>query len=76
MVTLVPVPIVVLPPGVIVIVHVPVNGKSFKTTLPVHNTHVGWVIIPTVGAVGDAGWVLITTSADAGDIQPSALVTV
>jgi hypothetical protein len=36
---------------------------------------VGWVIVPTVGAVGVAGWVLINTLADEDDIQPEALVT-
>ena len=41
MVLLVPVPVVVVPPGVLVNVQVPVVGKSFKTTLPVAVEHVG-----------------------------------
>ena len=45
-------------------------------TLPVGTAQVGWVNVPTVGAVGDAGTALITTFADAGDVQPAALVTV
>jgi hypothetical protein len=34
------------------------------------------VIVPTAGAVGDAGTALITTLADAGEVHPAALVTV
>ena len=76
MVVLVPVPMVVVPPGVLVKVQLPVAGKPFKTTLLVDTEQVGWVIVPTVGAVGVAGWVLITTLAEDGDIHPEALVTV
>jgi hypothetical protein len=76
MVVLVPVPVVVVPPGVRVKVQLPVAGKPFKITLPVATKQVGWVIVPTVGAVGVAGWVLIITLAEAGEIQPEALVTV
>ena len=53
MVVLVPVPVVVIPPGVRVSVHVPVAGKPFNTTLPVATVHVGCVIVPTEGAAGD-----------------------
>ena len=60
-------------PGLIV--QVP-EGKPFRTTLPVATAQVGWVIVPTVGAVGVVGCVLITTFADAGDVQAEALVTV
>ena len=55
MVELVPVPVVVVPPGERVKVHVPLAGNPLKTTLPVAKVQVGWVIIPTVGAVGVAG---------------------
>ena len=41
MVALVPDPVVVTAPGVLVKVHVPVEGKPFKTTLPVTTAHVG-----------------------------------
>ena len=51
MVLLVPVPVIL--PGFIV--HVPVAGNPFKTTLPVATVHVGWVIVPTVGADGTDG---------------------
>jgi hypothetical protein len=76
MVVLVPVPVLVVPPGVRVKVQLPVAGKPFRITLPVDTEQVGWVIVPTVGAVGVAGWVLITTLAEAGEIQPEALVIV
>ena len=36
-----PVPVVVIPPGVLVIVQLPVGGKPFNTTLPVDTVHVG-----------------------------------
>jgi hypothetical protein len=70
------VPVVVVPPGVLVNVHVPEAGKPFNTTLPVANAQVGWVIVTTVGAVGNDGWAVITTLAEAGETQPEELVTV
>jgi hypothetical protein len=76
MVVLVPVPVVVVPPGLLVNVHVPAAGRLLNTTLPVPTLQVGCVIVPTVGALGVAGWVLITTLADEDEIQPEALVTV
>jgi hypothetical protein len=76
MVVVVPVPVVVVPPGVLVNVQVPVAGKPFNTTLPVATEQVGWLIVPTVGAVGEEGGVVIITSADPDEIQPVELVTV
>ena len=73
-VKLVPVPVVVVPPGVLISVHVPVAGKPDNITLPVARVQVGWVICPTIGAV-DGGAVMITL-AEADEIQPDALVTV
>ena len=67
---------VVVPPGVLVKVHVPEAGSPLKTTLPVAIAQVSWVMVPTVGAVGDEGCAVITTLAEAGDKQPEALVTV
>ena len=52
MVELVPEPVVVVPPGDLVIIHVPVAGKPVKVTLPVASAQVGWVIVPMVGADG------------------------
>jgi hypothetical protein len=57
-------------------VHVPVAGNPFNTTLPVASAQVGWVMVPTVGAVGDDGCAVITTLAEAGETQPEELVTV
>ena len=51
-VVLAPVPIVVIVPGVLVNVHVPVAGKLLKATLPVAVAQVGCVMVPTVGAEG------------------------
>ena len=72
MVVLIPFP--VIPPGLIV--HVPVKGIPFNSTLPVGDEHEeGCVIAPTIGAVGAAGAMCIITSADARDIHPDAPVT-
>jgi hypothetical protein len=75
MVELVPVPVVV-PPGFLVSVHVPVAGSPFRTMLPVVRAQVGCVIVPSIGAVGAEGCALITTLTEAGEIHPEALVTV
>jgi hypothetical protein len=75
MVVLVPVPVVVVPPGVLVNVQVPVEGKPFSTTLPVESTQVGCVMVPIVGAVGVPG-AAITTSSDGGEVHPATVVTV
>ena len=76
MVVLVPVPVEVTFPGVLVNVHIPVEGKPLNTTLPVATEQVGCVIAPITGAVGAAGWALITTLDEAGEVHPEALVTV
>ena len=73
---LVPVPVVVVPPGDLVSVHVPVAGNPVSSTLPVDTLQVGCVIVPTIGAVGVTGWVLITTADEGGETQPMELVTV
>ena len=76
MVVLVPVPVVVTAPGVLVKVHVPLDGNPLNTTLPVANAQVGCVMVPTVGADGVAGCALITTLPDATEVHPTELVTV
>lgn len=71
-VVLVPVP--VIPPGLMV--HVPVAGRPFNTTLPVVAEHEeGCVIVPAIGAVGADGATCMITSAEAWDMHPAALVT-
>ena len=72
----VPVPVVVTAPGFLVSVHVPEEGRPLKTTLPVGTAQVGWVLVPTTGAVGAGGAALITTLPVAGEMHPEALVTV
>ena len=71
-----PVPVVAVPPGVRVSVHVPIVGKPLNTTLPVPRVHVGWVIVPMTGADGAPGAASITTSEDCAEAQPSLFVTV
>ena len=63
-------------PGDAVKVQSPVAGSPLSTTLPVARAHVGWVMVPTVGAVGVAGCVLMVTLPDAVEVHPAALVTV
>jgi hypothetical protein len=75
-VKLVPVPVVDTVPGYLINVHVPVDGKPARTTLPVANIHVGGAMVPTSGAVGIDGWVFITTSPDADETHPVEFVTV
>jgi hypothetical protein len=72
----VPEPVVIAPPGLLVNVQVPVDGKLLKTTLPVATAHVGCVIAPMRGEAGVTGGSGITTFKDAGDVQPASLVTV
>jgi hypothetical protein len=76
MLELIPVPVVVVPPGLLVKVHVPLAGSPFRTMLPVARAQFGWVIVPSVGAVGVEGCALITTLAEAAEIHPEAFVTV
>jgi hypothetical protein len=72
----VPVPVVVAPPGLVVIVQVPVEGSPLRTTLPVTRVQLGWVIVPTIGAEGVKGCGLITISEEGNEIHPSAFVTI
>ena len=74
-VVLIPVPVLVVAPGVLVSVHVPVAGNPFRIALPVAIAHVGWVIVPIVGAVGVDGCAFMTTLADGVERHPEAFVT-
>jgi hypothetical protein len=75
MVVVAPVPVITTL-SLRVSVHVPVEGKPLNTTLPVGKAQVGWVVVPTEGAVGVPVAVVMTTLVEADDIQPAALVTV
>jgi hypothetical protein len=69
-VVVLPEPETVTPPGVLVNVQLPVDGRPLKATLPVDNAHVGCVIAPTTGGVGEDGCAVMTISADGRDIHP------
>lgn len=67
-------PVPAIEPGLIV--HVPVAGSPFSTTLPVGSAHdEGCVIVPMAGAGGAVGAGLIIILAVAPDIQPASLDT-
>ena len=68
------VPVPEIAPGLMV--QVPVAGKPFNIALPVAIAQVGCVIVPGVGADGDAGCALMTMLAEGGEIHPAAFVTV
>jgi hypothetical protein len=55
---------------------VPGDGNPLRITLPVDIAHVGCVIVPTTGEVGERGCGLMTTSDDNAEVQPAELVTV
>ena len=65
-----------IPPGDLVNVQVPEDGKPFNTTLPVATLHVGCVMVPSVGAVGVTGCTLITILDDDTETHVDELVTV
>ena len=70
---LVPVPLVV-PPGVLVKVHVPDAGNPLNTTEPVGDPHAGWVIVPIEGVPGGVVFCVIVILAVA--VHPLGEVTV
>ena len=55
MVVLVPVPLVVAPPGLRVSVQLPEAGSPFNTTRPVAVLQVGWLTVPIPGIPGVTG---------------------
>jgi hypothetical protein len=67
MVVLVVFPVVVTPPGDLVIVQLPL-GRPLNMTLPVGVVQIGCVIAPTIGAVGLAFTVKLLL-----DVQPVAV---
>ena len=54
-VVLIPDPVVIVPPGFLVSVQLPVDGSPLSATLPVDNAQVGCVMVPITGAVGVTG---------------------
>jgi hypothetical protein len=75
-VAVVPVDEMVDPPGEMVTIHVPEEGKPLRATLPVGRAHVGWVIAPITGAEGAEGGAGIKTSFDRPETHDELLVTV
>ena len=75
-VILVPVPVVVVPPGDLISVQVPAAGNPFITTPPVATSQVGCVIVPTTGEGGDDGLVVISTLLELDEAHPAELLTV
>jgi hypothetical protein len=73
---LVPEPDEVTDPGVLVSVHVPVDGSPLRTTPPVATAQVGWVIVPTEGADGVALTVRVYVAIAAEQGAPSGLLVV
>lgn len=74
-VVLVPLPVVVSPLGWRVTVHVPLEGRPFKTTLPVDTLHDGCVMFPITGAEGVGGCELINALDERPEVHPKELVT-
>jgi len=75
-VVLVPVPVLLTEPGLLVIVQVPVDGNPSSTTLPIDNSHVGWVIVPGTGAPGIILTVKVYVAVFAEQNDPSGLSVV
>jgi hypothetical protein len=72
-VVLVVFPVVMIPPGFIVIVQFPL-GKLFSITLP-DVVHVGCVMVPTTGAVGSALTVTLLVAVQPVDVCVNVKVT-
>lgn len=73
---LVPVPVLITPPGDRVSVQVPEAGNPDSVRLPVGEEHEGWVTGPGTGGDGTDGLGLMTALAEAAETHPSELVTV
>jgi hypothetical protein len=75
-VTEIPDPVVVILSGVRNNIQLPVDGNPFNVTLPVASEHVGWVIVPTIGADGTIRDALILTVDEFPEVHPEEFVTV
>jgi hypothetical protein len=67
-----PLPVVVTLPGLLINVHDPDEGNPLSTTDPVATVHVGWVMVPAVGAAGNEFTVTVTC---ADGMVPHVLLT-
>ena len=72
----IPVPVVLTPPGERVIIQLPETGRPLRLTLPVGTVTVVRVIVPTTGAFGVTGGGGIIIFADGTDKHPSLVDTV
>ena len=68
-----PVPVIVEPPGDAVTVQAPDDGNPLKATLPVDVPHVGWVMVPNIGAVGADGSLRLAFTPVA-EVHPFAVI--
>lgn len=64
-----PLPVVTIPPGVRVNVHVPDVGKPLSCTLPLASEHLDGIIVPTKGGEGTGGGGLMTALFEGGEVQ-------
>jgi hypothetical protein len=64
MVVVAAVPFTVIPAGLLVIVQPPGVGNPLNSTDPIETVHVGWTIVPIMGAAGVLGCTCITTGLD------------
>lgn len=69
----VPVELIVWPPGAAVTVQVPVAGSPLNATVPVEIRQVGCVIAPKIGEVGV--YKLIAALLDKTEVHPAEFVT-
>lgn len=70
----VPVPVIVEPPGEAVTVQVPDAGSPLNATLPVETEHVGWVIVPITGADGFVHAICVQTKEGVRVIEDLVIV--
>ena len=73
MVVLVPVPVLVAPPGLRVRVQVPVEGSPVSCTLPVAVPQSGWVMVPREGMPIWARVKLAASESDRGSVPSSSV---
>ena len=70
-----PVPDMLFPSGILVRIQFPEAGNPFKTTVPVGDEQVGWVMSPCDGVAGATKALLITKSADDTHVGSTVLRT-